>query len=121
MFENDHPTLSDLQRNHRELDAAKHFYTDLYFNTLLLQEEVGEVSSAVAQLWRAEQRTGDPDAALSQHRDAIAEELADCLAYLVKLANYAGIDLEAAYLTKMRRNLGREWRTRGENTKTTLG
>ena len=48
MFESDHPTLSDLQRYHRELDAAKGFYTDLYYNALLLQEEVGEVSSAVA-------------------------------------------------------------------------
>ena len=100
MFESDHPTLTDLQRYHRELDAAKNFYTDLYFNALLLQEEVGEVSSAVAQLWCAEQRTGDLDAALGQQRDAIAEELADCLAYLLKLANNAGIDLEAAYLEK---------------------
>ena len=118
MFENDHPTLSDLQLYHRELDAAKNFYTDLYFNALLLQEEVGEVSSAVAQLWRVEQRTGDLDAALSRQREAVAEELADCLAYLVKLSNYAGIDLETAYLTKMRRNLGREWRTREENDQT---
>ena len=110
MFESNHPTLPDLQRYHCELDAAKGFYTDLYFNALLLQEEVGEVSSAVAQLWRAEQRAGDLDAALVQQRDALAEELADCLAYLVKMANYAGIDLEAAYLSKMRRNLKREWR-----------
>ena len=31
------------------------------------------------------------------------------LAYLLKLANYAGVDLEAAYLEKMRRNQGRKW------------
>ncbi|MEE8392529.1 MAG: MazG nucleotide pyrophosphohydrolase domain-containing protein [Anaerolineae bacterium] len=49
---------------------------------------------------------------MSQQRDALAEELADCLAYLVKLANYANIDLEAAHLTKMRHNLGREWKSR---------
>jgi NTP pyrophosphatase (non-canonical NTP hydrolase) len=115
VFESDHPTLLDLQRYHRELDTAKGFYTDLYFNALLLQEEVGEVSSAVAQLWRVEQCMGDLDAALTQQRAALAEELADCLAYLVKLANYAGIDLEAAYLAKMRRNLRREWRPRGED------
>ncbi len=115
MFESDHPTLSDLQRYHRELDAAKGFYTDFYYNALLLQEEVGEVSSAVAQLWRAEQRVGDQGVALNHHRDALAEELADCLAYLVKMANYAGIDLEAAYLSKMRRNLGREWRARDKD------
>ena len=117
MFENDHPTLPDLQRYHRQLDAAKDFYTDLYFNALLLQEEVGEVSSVVAQIWRDEQRTDDLDTVLAQQREFLAEELADCLAYLVKLANYAGIDLEAAYLTKMRRNLGREWRTPEKNDK----
>ena len=114
MFENDHPTLSDLQRYHRELDAAKGFHSDLYFNTLLLQEEVGELTSVVTRVWCAEQRTGDLDAALAHHRDGLAEELADCLAYVVKLANYTGVDLEAAYMTKMRRNLGREWRDRGE-------
>lgn len=48
MFESDHPTLPDLQRSHRELDAAKNFDTDFYFNALLLQEKVGKVSSAVA-------------------------------------------------------------------------
>ena len=111
MFDSDHPTLPDLQHYHRELDADKGFYTDLYFNALLLQEEVGEVSSVVAQLRRIEQRTGDLDVALSQQRDALAEELADCLAYLVKLANYANIDLETAYLAKMRHNLGREWKS----------
>ncbi|MCK4472739.1 MAG: hypothetical protein KAW49_13245 [Anaerolineae bacterium] len=117
MFENDHPTLPDLQRYHRELDAAKGFYTDLYFSMLLLQEEVGELASAVAQAWCIEQRTGDLDAALAQQRDGLAEELADCLAYVVKLANYAGVDLEAAYLTKMRRNLGREWGPPWERSK----
>ena len=42
--------------------------------------------------------------------DALREELADCLAYLLKLANYAGFDLEEAYLEKMRINREREWR-----------
>jgi NTP pyrophosphatase (non-canonical NTP hydrolase) len=115
MFEHDRPALSDMQRYHRELDAAKGFCTDLYLNVLLLQEEVGELASAVAQLWRAEQRLGDLEAALAGQRDGLGEELADCLAYLVKLANYAGVDLEAAYLAKMRRNLEREWRPRGND------
>ena len=114
MFDCDNPTLRDLQRYHRELDAAKGFHPDMYFNLLLLQEEVGELASVATRVWCVEQRTGDLDAALAQHRDGLAEELADCLAYIVKLANYAGVDLEAAYLTKMRRNLGREWRDRGE-------
>jgi NTP pyrophosphatase (non-canonical NTP hydrolase) len=32
------------------------------------------------------------------------------LAYVIKLANYAGVDLEAAYLEKMRTNADRTWR-----------
>jgi len=68
----------------------------------------------VAQLWRVECELGDLEAALDQQRDGLAEKLADCLACLVKLANYAGGDLEAAYLGQMRRNLKREWRDRGE-------
>lgn len=54
MFDCDNPTLCDLQRYHRELDAAKGVYPDLYFSMLLLQEEVGELSSAVAQAWCVE-------------------------------------------------------------------
>ncbi|MDY6876049.1 MAG: MazG nucleotide pyrophosphohydrolase domain-containing protein [Chloroflexota bacterium] len=114
MFESDHPTLFDLQGYHRELDAAKGFHPDLYFNLLLLQEEVGELASVATRVWCVEQRTGDSGVALDQHRDGLAEELADCLAYIVKLANYTGVDLEVAYLAKMRRNLRREWRDRGE-------
>ncbi|HIE38967.1 MAG TPA: hypothetical protein EYH30_09925 [Anaerolineales bacterium] len=110
MFENDHPTLADLQRYHRELDAAKGFDPDIYYNALLLQEEVGELAAVLGQAWRVERREGiGREAALVRKREALAEELADCLAYLVKLANYAGVDLEAAYLRKMRRNARREW------------
>jgi NTP pyrophosphatase (non-canonical NTP hydrolase) len=47
--------------------------------------------------------------ALDIHRESLREELADLLAYTLKLANYADIDLEQAYLDKMRRNVGREW------------
>jgi NTP pyrophosphatase (non-canonical NTP hydrolase) len=40
---------------------------------------------------------------------SIQEELADVLAYVLKLANYTGIDLEEAYLRKMQLNERREW------------
>jgi NTP pyrophosphatase (non-canonical NTP hydrolase) len=36
--------------------------------------------------------------------------LADCLAYILKLANYMEVDLEEAYLEKMKTNVGRNWR-----------
>ncbi len=49
------------------------------------------------------------DRALEAAKADLQEELADALAFLLKIANDAGIDLEAAYLSKMDRNLARTW------------
>jgi NTP pyrophosphatase (non-canonical NTP hydrolase) len=101
--------LSDFQRFHQQLDHDKQFPTDPYFNFILLQEEMGELARAFAARWMAG-REGHPEAMLPPIRD----ELADVLAYIVKLANYAGVDLEEAYLEKMRVNMGREWHSGAE-------
>jgi deoxyguanosine kinase len=101
--------LDDFQRFHRQLDHEKQFVTDPYLNFILLQEEMGELARALAQRWVAA-ATGHPDDSLPQIRD----ELADVLAYVIKLANYAGVDLEEAYLDKMRVNQGRVWRAGDE-------
>jgi NTP pyrophosphatase (non-canonical NTP hydrolase) len=98
--------LSDFQKFHRQLDHDKQFHTDPYLNFIFLQEEMGELARAFAQRWIATS-TGHRDHSLV----AIREELADVLAYVIKLANYTGIDLEEAYLEKMRTN---QERTRGE-------
>jgi NTP pyrophosphatase (non-canonical NTP hydrolase) len=110
--------LPELQRFHSELDASKHFDTDPYFNYLCLSEEMGELGSEFAKTWLAETKLiaeGRDQAqarqrALSEHREALESELADCMAYLLKLANYAEVDLERAYLEKMKRNRHRSWR-----------
>jgi deoxyguanosine kinase len=110
--------LPDLQRFHIELDAAKHFNTDLYFNYLCLSEEMGELGSEFAKTWLVETgliAEGKPPEvarrqALDEKREALRSELADCMAYLLKLANYAEIDLEGAYLGKMEQNRTRFWR-----------
>ncbi len=110
--------LADYQRFHFALDEAKHFDTDPYFNFLCLNEEVGELASEFAKLWLRESvlmAEGKPaqvarQMALEQQRQAVESELADCMAYLLKLANYAGIDLETAYLEKMNTNSERSWR-----------
>ena len=109
--------LAAYQRFHEEMDKAKGFSTDIYFNYLCLSEEMGELGHEIARLWQ-EQNTlssqGQPAAqslqtALDQHRRSIAAELADCMAYLLKLANYTNVDLENAYLTKMQTNRQRTW------------
>jgi deoxyadenosine/deoxycytidine kinase/NTP pyrophosphatase (non-canonical NTP hydrolase) len=110
--------LTDFQRFHVELDRSKHFDTDPYFNYLCLSEEMGELGSEFAKLWMEEAALvveGQEPARARQHalnrrRSALESELADCLAYLLKLANYAGIDLETAYVGKMHRNQERSWR-----------
>jgi deoxyguanosine kinase len=114
--------LADLQRFHVELDRSKGFNTDMYFNYLCLSEEMGELSSELARVWIEESKmvargqTAEMarKLALSTHRQDLESELADCMAYLLKLANYAGIDLETAYLSKMKINTTRQWPERGK-------
>jgi deoxyguanosine kinase len=109
--------LSDYQRFHVQLDEVKGFNTDMYFNYLRLSEEVGELSRELARLWVAEtsliaqglSQTQARESALHDHHGDLKSELADCMAYLLKLANYAGIDLETAYLEKMKINQDRSW------------
>lgn len=115
---NNGATLADYQRFHVELDRTKGFITNLYFNYLCLSEEIGELGSELAELWRDEAllaRQGQKgneakEGALERRKPRLQAELADCMAYLLKMANYAGINLEEAYLDKMKENKGRHWR-----------
>jgi NTP pyrophosphatase (non-canonical NTP hydrolase) len=99
--------LRDLQAFHIALDEAKGFDRDMLRNVAYLVGELGEVVRAARRFLRLRGQPGEQPA-----RDHLGEELADCLAYLLKLANYAGIDLQAAYVLKMRRNAGRTWPAR---------
>jgi len=110
--------LEDFQRLHLAMDKEKGFLTDLYFNFICLTEEMGELGAKLKQVWvdqeRHYKRVGNrreaQDRALQERLPHLREELADCLAYILKLANYTGVDLEEAYLEKMKTNAGRNWR-----------
>ncbi len=112
--------LGDFQRFHRALDQEKGFGSDLGMNFAGLTEEVGEVGREIKlaliradQLWRdTGNRHEALDRAIAERREALAEEMADVLAYLLKLANYTGVDLEAAYVRKMGRNWQRDFSRR---------
>jgi NTP pyrophosphatase (non-canonical NTP hydrolase) len=104
VFDEGRRRLGDFQRWHRALDEDKGFLQDIFFNFICLTEEVGELGAALNRLWRAKATGKDP-----QDATMLREELADCLAYLLKLANYAGFDLEEAYLDKMALNRARKW------------
>ena len=109
--------LPDFQAFHRQLDSSKQFDPDLFFNYILLTEEVGEVAKEMVKVWGdakrlvADGRTPEQahQMAIDTHRAALRSELADLLAYTLKLANYTGIDLEKAYLEKMQKNVDRSW------------
>lgn len=109
--------LADLQEFHEVLDASKGFNKNVYFNYLRLSEEIGELGSELATIWRLEeglQAEGQSvenarAQAIDTRHQALESELADCMAYLLKLANYTGIELESAYLNKMRENVQRDW------------
>jgi deoxyguanosine kinase len=109
--------LPDFQRWHRALDVEKGFLTDLYFNYIALTEEMGELGRTLKKAWHRQEtlypqvgnRQEAQDRALKELLPAMGEELADLLAYVLKLSNYAGIDLEEEYLEKMCRNRDRVW------------
>ncbi len=103
--------LADFQRWQQALDQGDPALSDLYFNFMGLTQEVGELGAEMTAIWRQQkalfQKVGNqPEAqelAMSECLPHLRAELADCLAYLLKLANNAGIDLEAAYLEKVER------------------
>ena len=118
MFPNEMKTIEDFQAFHQWLDEKNHFDPDILFNMVLLSGEVGEVAQILkkirrqANLLRHEQEPGEAmSRALSQYREDLGQELADCLAYIFKMANYAGIDLQEAYIDKMAENIHRTWKT----------
>src|SRR5579859_2743742 len=105
IFPNEMHTIQDFQKFHRWLDAKNDFNTDLFLNMMLLSGEVGEL----AQVLKTVHFMASPDRNAGQ-AVSLEQELADCLAYIFKLTNYTGVDLQEAYLKKMRKNLDRTWK-----------
>jgi NTP pyrophosphatase (non-canonical NTP hydrolase) len=116
MFPNEMQTIEDFQEFHRWLDEQKGFSGDIYLNMVLLSGEVGEVAQVLKRVHHMQDpqlndgETKTLEEALDTHREDIGQELADCLAYIFKLANYTGVDLQQAYLAKMEKNLERTWK-----------
>ncbi len=117
MFPNKMQTIEDFQDFHRWLDEKKGFNTNIPLNMMLLSGEVGEVAQVLKKVhFMCEPHRNERleevktwEEALSTHRERLGDELADCLAYIFKLANYTGVDLQEAYLAKMRKNVDRTW------------
>jgi NTP pyrophosphatase (non-canonical NTP hydrolase) len=109
-FPNDMQTISEFQEFHRWLDERKGWNEDLNYLVVLLTGELGEVAQMVKKInWKTSLLEGDQSAAVEQYRAALGSELADCLAYLFKIANRTGVDLHEAYVEKMAYNINRVW------------
>lgn len=115
LFPGEMETIRDFQAFHRWLDEQKGFNTDIFLNMMLLSGEVGEVAQVLKQVYMMTDpghNTGATSTlaeALATHRENLGQELADCLAYILKIANYTGVDLQEAYLQKMEKNINRIW------------
>jgi len=100
--------LGDFQRWYRKLDQRPGAMTDPFFNYLTLAERVGALGAELRAIWTLQEqiqaqvgnRQEAQDRAMQSHREQLQADLADCLASLLKLANYAGVDLEEACLKR---------------------
>ena len=96
--------LQGLQTFHKALDNEKRFDQDISRNIAYLSGEIGELVSTLRVLRKAKDSSEEVDVRVN-----IGDEFADCLAYVVKLANYLEVDLHKAYVNKMKLNTNREW------------
>jgi len=95
----------------RGLDKEKGVDLDLFRNFTYLMAELGETVRAAHKFERARGVAEEDEA-----RDHFGEQLADCLARVLRLASCAGVDLQACYTRKMKQNLERTWRKKSNNT-----
>lgn len=115
-FPNEMHTIEDFQDFHKWLDEKNGFNTDIFLNAVLLSGEIGEVAQVLKKVhFMVDPNRSDGEGmpladALKKENENLGQELADCLAYIIKLANYTGVDLQKAYLKKMRKNLARTWK-----------
>ncbi|WP_185862338.1 nucleotide pyrophosphohydrolase [Blattabacterium cuenoti] len=87
-------------------------YFNVLTNTILLSEEVGEVSRIIARNYGEQSKQKN----LKKNED-LGEELSDVLFVLVCLANQTGIDLEKSFHKKLKKKEIRDHGRHHENEK----
>jgi NTP pyrophosphatase (non-canonical NTP hydrolase)/predicted ATPase len=91
-FPTQHPPEEELSREER--------LRRIEYAALALSGEVGELANSIKKARRALWQGESPEQALADSR----HELADVLAYLLKLSELLGVELDRAYLEKMSEN-----------------
>lgn len=101
-------TLFDLQKYVKKMVAHRGFDNETIQDVLLLLvEEIGELAKAIREQMGLKVNLDD----LSRSKD-IRNEIADCLIYLIDLANLANVDLQDAFIEKENTNKKGTWGTK---------
>lgn len=89
-------------------DSFTETRTTLLNNYMLLTTEVGEIAEEFRAMFndtfKASEELGEQVAfqhAKDTYKENIGKEIVDCMAYLIKFANYFEIDLETTFYNKM--------------------
>jgi deoxyadenosine/deoxycytidine kinase/NTP pyrophosphatase (non-canonical NTP hydrolase) len=106
--------IPEFQRIHRQQDRERGATPDLFFDFIVLTEDLGEVGRTLRVAWDKQSQilaqVGNREEAKDKAIEAITpdlqRELADLFTALLKLANSAGIDLESAYISKCKTGCG---------------
>ncbi|WP_239454251.1 MazG-like family protein [Bacillus suaedaesalsae] len=87
-------------------DSFQESRTDLLNNYMLLTTEVSEIAEEFRAMFNQTFKTsdvmGDQEAfeeAKLVYKENIGKEIIDCMAYLMKFANYFEIDVESTFLS----------------------
>ncbi|AER40454.1 MAG: nucleotide pyrophosphohydrolase [Flavobacteriales bacterium] len=87
-------------------------YFDVLTNTILLSEEVGEVSRIIARNYGEQSKKKN-----CKKIEDLGEELSDVLFVLICLANQTGINLEKSFNKKLKKKETRDHERHHENEK----
>ena len=100
----DQPDLYCLQQFYSKVARLRGFHEETRVEImLLLVEEIGELAKAIRAMEDLTVSATDP-----APKD-VQLELADCLNYLIHMANSVGVNLEVAFREKERINASRNW------------
>lgn len=98
-------TLFDMQKYVQKMVTYRGFDNETIQDVLLLLiEEIGELAKAIREQVGLKIKTDD----LSRSKE-LSNEIADCLIYLIDLANLANVDLQEAFVEKENINKKRTW------------
>jgi NTP pyrophosphatase (non-canonical NTP hydrolase) len=96
--------LSDLQNFYRHVALLRGWQNEAPEHALIgLIEEVGELAKAIRTRLKMSVKKDDVS------MKSLDLEMADCLNYLLHMANQANIDLMSAFLEKERMNVRKAW------------